>query len=102
MECYTCLLELLPVVESALAARGFVNHQAPQREATGGFLTVMTHGDTTILLREDLKRDMGNIEVYSETAPSLTDLQELFPPILSNHSAPPPLRHRRWRVRGDR
>ena len=101
MECYTCLREMLPVVESVLATRGFVNQQTARREPTGETLTVMTHGDMTILLREDLKRAVADIEIYSETHLGVTSIHELLPPVLTNHQASPLLPSRRWRGRSD-
>lgn len=100
MECYTCLRELLPVVESALAAHGFVNESLLQREASGATLTVMTQGATTILLREDPRRDMADIEVYDTAHPEVSELCETLPKLLSDdrsmHNTP---RRGAWRTR---
>lgn len=102
MECYTCLRELLPVVESALAARGFVNRQVTPQEASDGTLTIMTHGSTTILLRDDRQRDMADIEVYSDAQPTGTGLHEILPQIEPRRWTPPSMRRRKWRAPFDR
>jgi hypothetical protein len=62
----------------------------------------MTYGATTILLREDLKRDMADIEVYDEAHPNGAGLSEILPQIVPDRWAPPSMRRRRWRVRGDK
>lgn len=78
MERYTCPRELLPVIESALAAEGYVPEAPLHREVGGSRLTVMTCGGSVISLQEDAARDMANINVYrSGEAGRLAVLDEL-------------------------
>lgn len=86
MDRYTCLPELLPVIESALAAKGYVV-EAPLRPAVGGArITVMTRGAAVIALREDLGRDMADITVYGSAEMGgigvLEELPRIFPTVL--------------------
>ncbi|NTU79326.1 MAG: hypothetical protein HGA45_07975 [Chloroflexales bacterium] len=78
MERYICPRELLPVIESGLAAEGYVV-EAPLQRAVGSMrITVMTYGGTVISLHEDLARDMADINVYTNGEPTdLAVLQEL-------------------------
>ena len=78
MERYTCPRELLPVIESALAAEGYVLEAPLQRAVGGSRLTVMTRGGSVISLHEDTARDIANINVYrNEAAGRLAILEEL-------------------------
>ncbi len=77
MERYTCLRELLPVIESALAAEGYVV-EAPLNRAVGRTrVTVMSRGDDMISLHEELGRDMADINVYAGESARLAVLNEL-------------------------
>jgi hypothetical protein len=78
MERYTCPRELLPVIESALAAEGYVIEQPLQRAVGPSRVTVMTRGSAMIALHEDLARDTADIHVYpADEAARLTILEEL-------------------------
>lgn len=65
MERYTCPRELLPVVESALAAEGYEIAAPLQRAVGGARTTVMTRGAAVITLHEDAGSDMADINVYN-------------------------------------
>lgn len=71
MERYTCPRELLAVVESALAAEGYVVEAPLQRAVGGARVTVMTRGASTIALHEEMGRELAAINVYKsgEAAP---------------------------------
>lgn len=78
MERYTCPLELLPVIESALAAEGYMIEKPLQRAVGASRVTVMTRGGATVALHEDLARDTADIDVYpADEAGRLTILEEL-------------------------
>lgn len=64
MERYTCPRELLPVVESALAAEGYVVEEPLQRAVGGARVTVMTRGASVISLHEFMGQDTADINVY--------------------------------------
>ena len=66
MERYTCPRELLPVVESALAAEGYEIAAPLQRAVGGARTTVMTRGAAVITLHEDAGSDMADINVYNK------------------------------------
>ncbi len=90
MERYTCPRELLPVVESALAAEGYVV-EAPLERAVGGVrVTVMTRGASIISLHEHAGHDTADINVYKSGAPErpavLDELSRLFPADLGQPS----------------
>ncbi len=86
MERYTCPRELLPVIESALAAEGYAIEESLQRTVAGSRVTVMTRGSAVIALHEDLARDMADINISpADEADRLTILEEL------PHLIPPPL-----------
>lgn len=77
MERYTCLRELLPVIESALAAEGYVVDAPLQRSVGRTRVTVMSRGDDVISLHEELGRDMADINVYAGASARLAVLNEL-------------------------
>lgn len=78
MERYTCPRELLPVIESALAAEGYVVETPLQRAVGGTRITVMTRGNAMISLHEDAAHDMADINVYrNEASGALTVFNEL-------------------------
>lgn len=66
MERYTCPRELLPVIESALAAEGYVLEAPLQRAVGRSRITVMTRGGVVISLHEDMAHDMADIHVYRD------------------------------------
>lgn len=78
MERYTCPRELLPVIESALAAEGF-QVEAPLQRAVGRTrISVMTRGESVISLHDDVARDTADINVYNDgEASALAILKEL-------------------------
>lgn len=77
MERYTCPRELIPVIESALAAEGYTVEAPLQRAFGRTRITVMTCGDAVIALHEDGARDMADINVYRNGEGGLAVLQEL-------------------------
>lgn len=78
MDRYTCLRELLPVIESALAAKGYVAEAAHRYAVGSKRVTVMTRGAAVIALHEDLGRDMADITVYNNPeAGGIAVLEEL-------------------------
>ncbi len=83
MKHYTCPRALVPVVEAALAAKGYVVEAPLQRAVGGERITVMTRGEAVISLREDLSRDLADISVYRDDEADglavLEDLPRLFP-----------------------
>jgi hypothetical protein len=78
VERYTCPRELLPEIESALAAEGYVV-ETPLRRAVGRTrVTVMSRGGAVISLHEDVAGEMADINVYdSGEAAMLAVLEEL-------------------------
>lgn len=84
MDRYTCLRELLPVIERALAAKGYVAEAAYRYAVDGRRVTVMTRGAAVIALHEDLGCDMADITVYgSPETGGIGVLEELPPPFPS-------------------
>lgn len=83
MERYTCPCELLPMIEAALAAEGYVVEEPLQRAVGGTRITVMTCGGAVISLHEDMARDTADINVYSSGQAGgpavLEQLPRLFP-----------------------
>lgn len=81
MECYVCPRELLPVVESALAAVGYVVELPLQRTVGSARITVMTRGSAVISLHEDLAHELADITVHTHDEPEgLAVLQKLAQP----------------------
>lgn len=68
MDCYTCHRELLPVVEAALAAEGYVVKGRPRYESGTTRVTEMTRDGSMIVLREDTARDLAEIVVRTSGA----------------------------------
>lgn len=66
MERYTCLRELVPVIESALAAEGYVVEAPLQKDVSGTHTTVMTRGNAVISLHEDTTHEMADIHVNAD------------------------------------
>lgn len=83
MEHYTCPRELLPVIESALAAEGYMV-EAPLKRAVGATrMIVMTRGGAVVSLHEDRACALADIRVYTSGADGrpavLTELPRLLP-----------------------
>lgn len=88
MERYTCPRELIPVIESALAAEGYIVETPLQRAVGSTRVTVMTRGAAIISLHEDVARAMADINVYYQEADdTLTVFHQL--PRLFDSSAEP-------------
>jgi len=88
LERYTCPRELLPVIESALAAEGYTVEQPIQRAVGGSCTTIMTRGAAVIMLHEDRGRDMADIHVHRNGEVGglvvLEELPRLLPSTLGN------------------
>jgi hypothetical protein len=88
VERYTCPRELLPVIEAALAAEGYMVEAPLQRNVGGSRMTVMTRGGSVISLHEDRARDMADITVYHDDATGRLAVLDELPRL----AAPPPSR----------
>jgi hypothetical protein len=90
VERYTCPRELIPVIESALAAEGYVVEVPLQRAVGSTRVTVMTRGTAMISLHEDVTRDMADINVYRNEAGGALEVFNELPRLFG--SAPTPRR----------
>ncbi|MFV9505435.1 MAG: hypothetical protein AB4911_12835 [Oscillochloridaceae bacterium umkhey_bin13] len=78
MEYYNCPRELLPVIESALAAEGYLVALPLQRAVGAIRITVMTCGTAIVALHEDRAQAIAQITVYrNEETSQLAILDEL-------------------------
>jgi hypothetical protein len=87
---YTCPRELVPVIESALAAKGYVVELPLQIVAASIRITVMTRGNAVVSLHERGDCDMAEIRFYNHNEPDGLEVMQLLPSL-----CPPPLRQRR-------
>jgi hypothetical protein len=82
---YMCASELLPVVEAALAAHGYVVETPHQKQLGGDTLLVMTRGAAIVLLSHGTQRERAEIEVWGDAQSAATALLESLPIPLQRH-----------------
>ena len=76
---YTCMRAMLPTVEAALAAHGYILERPLANEVNGERKIVMTHQSASVLLSECAQREIANIEVSGATQAATTALLEQLP-----------------------
>lgn len=83
MQRYTCPSDLLPMIEAALAAEGYVIEEPLQRAVGGSRIVVMSCDADVISLHEDIAHNTADITVYSSGKArgptALAQLPRLFP-----------------------
>lgn len=80
---YTCSIDMLPVVEDALALHGYRVDIPRQRSVGGASALVMSQGLTSILLAADPASKIGLIEVWGMPQVAVAQLLESLPVVLS-------------------
>jgi len=76
---YTCRYEMLPVVEGALAAHGYVVDAPLSRHADSASLRMMTHGDGGVLLAHNTASELAEIEIWGPAQSGASMLLESLP-----------------------
>jgi hypothetical protein len=84
---YTCPRELLPVIESALAAEGYVVEVPLQRAVGGTRMTVMTRGGSVISLHEDAAQTLASIRVHLYEATGRLAILDELPRLVAPQAA---------------
>ena len=90
---YTCQRVMLPTVEAALAANGYVVEHPLMWEVNGDRMVVMTHLSAVVLLAEREQSEIADIEVYGVAHTFATMLLEQLPICLAKQSAPGNISH---------
>lgn len=85
---YTCMRVILPTVEAALAAHGYILERPLTKELNGERMLVMTTRSAVVLLSECSQSELAAIEVYG-AAQAATALLEQLPISLGR----PPAHH---------
>ena len=86
---FVCASELLPMVEAALAAHGYVV-EAPRQMAVGGdTILVMTCGAAIVLLSQGAQRPQADIEIWGDAQAAATTLLESLPISLQRRAQHP-------------
>ena len=80
---YTCRREILPMVEAALAANGYMIDVPLQKQNDGSTLLVMAQGAAVVLLIESAQQESAEIEVWGEARSAAIGLLESLPIPLS-------------------
>jgi hypothetical protein len=86
---YVCAGELLPVVEAALAANGYVVEAPYQKQGGDGALLIMSRGAAIVLLSQAGQYGQGDIEVWGDAQAAATTLLESLPIKLERQSRYP-------------
>ena len=76
---YICASELLPMVEAALAANGYVVEAPLEKQIGGDTLVVMTRGAAIVLLSQSMQRQQADIEIWGDAQAAVTTLLESLP-----------------------
>jgi hypothetical protein len=76
---YTCISDLLPMVEAALAANGYIIEAPPQKQLNGNMLMVMTSGSAGVLLSQNGQDELADIEVWGAAQSAAAALLESLP-----------------------
>ena len=76
---YTCKAELLPVIEGALAANGYVLDKQSRENSSDAHMVVLWSGSSAVLLAELPNNDMAEIEVWGASRSATADLLESLP-----------------------
>lgn len=84
---YTCKAELLPVVEGALAANGYMMDLSLEPHFSDTTAMVMRCGTTTVLLAHAPNSTVDDIEVWGAGQSAAADLFESLP--IELHKQPP-------------
>jgi hypothetical protein len=76
---YECLSDLLPVVEAALAAQGYIVTAPLQKSVGGGHALVMGAGSASVLLAHPSEDDWGEIEIWGTARDATASFLESLP-----------------------
>jgi hypothetical protein len=76
---YACASDMLPIVETALALKGYRVEIPRQRSIGGASALVMSQGLTSILLAGDPATEIGLIEVWGVPQSTAAQLLESLP-----------------------
>jgi hypothetical protein len=83
---YTCHRDLVPCIEAALAANGYVVTETVQRENDGTVLVVLCSGTAQVLLATCPDNDAADIEVWGDAQAAAVQLLEGLPFDLLRHA----------------
>lgn len=83
---YTCLRELAPCIEAALAANGYVVAESVRREEDGTVLVVFCSGTAQVLLATCPANAEADIEVWGDAQAAAVQLLEALPFDLIRHA----------------
>lgn len=84
---YTCMRAMLPTVEAALAAHGYILERPLVKDINGDRMIVMTHPSAVVLLSECMQREIADIAVYGAAQAATTALLEQLPIHLAKQPA---------------
>ena len=76
---YTCMRAMLPTIEAALAAHGFILERPLANEVNGERKITMTHQSAIVLLSECAQRELADIVVSGTTQAAAMTLLEQLP-----------------------
>ena len=76
---YTCMRAILPTVEAALAAHGYILERPLTKEVNGDRMLIMTNRLAVVLLSERSQSEMAAVEVYGAAQAAATALLEQLP-----------------------
>ena len=84
---YTCKAGLLPVVEAALIANGYMRDGPPRAQGSAATTVVWQSGTTAVLLAQPPNNAVAEIEVWGAGQSATADLFESLP--IALHRLPP-------------
>jgi hypothetical protein len=76
---YTCMRAMLPTIEAALAAHGYILERPLANEVNGERKIIMTHQSAIVLLSECAQRELADIIVSGATQAAATALLDQLP-----------------------
>jgi hypothetical protein len=84
---YTCKHELLPMIEGALAANGYMVEASMSRQTKTSSLIVMTYGDGGVLLAHNRCGDLAEVDIWGAAQSAASRLLESLPLALEKRSS---------------
>ena len=76
---YTCRYEMLPVVEDALAAHGYIVDAPLSPHSDSASLRIMTRGDGGVMLAHNTASSLAEIEIWGTAQSAASMLLESLP-----------------------
>lgn len=81
---YTCQHEILPVIEGALAANGYVVDALLTERDVSACFTIMTNGDCGVLLAQNHTSGIAEIEIWGAAQSAASLLLKSLPLPITN------------------